>query len=401
MAQFTFKVRGADGKIEKGSLHAVGYAEALMKVRKLGGIILDLAEAREKRSPLEGIFKKGLGLKDRIVLTEQLAVMLKAGIPLLQALKSLQEDAMKKSEKHLLSDISADIEAGIPLSYAMEKHPESFSEVYYQMVRSAEKSGNLSEVLLKLTIQQQKEFDLKSKVKGALIYPAIISVLMIAVIIMVITFVIPRLTGLFGDDMTKLPATTRFLMALSSFMQHQWYILVILFIGGIIAFKVALKSETGRWYFDQFKIRIPVLGKFSQKAALSRFCQSFAFLSEAGVPVLEIFNTLKGVMGSSIYEREIIKISRDVENGIPLSLAVRKSKYFPGMVGQLVKVGEQSGDLAGIFKMLGDFYEKDVDTMAKNLSTMLEPIIMVVMGAGVGFILISVLQPIYGMMDNI
>ena len=402
MAHFTYKIRTLEGKLQKGIVVAIDQRAAMQKVRELGGVVLQLEnEASPKKGGFHFTLNRGLSLKDRIVFTEQLAVMLKAGITLVQALKGLGEESDNKVLVGIISTLVADIEGGKPFSSALAAHPKVFSTIYREMIHSAEKSGDVAEVLEKLTSQQQKEFDLRGKVKGALIYPAIVSTLLIAVIIMVITFILPKLTGLFTDSHVALPLSTRMLMGLSHFFTTDWLFLIIgllMLVGGL---KLAMRYRKGRRLWDLIKIRMPILGPFMRKSYMARFTESFASLAQAGIPVLDIFNTLKGVMGNCIYEEEIAKIAADVENGIKVSTAIRKSKYFPAMVGQLVSVGEQSGDLAGIFNVLGEFFEKEVDTMARNLSTILEPVIMIVMGVVIGFVLVSVLQPIYGLVNAV
>jgi type IV pilus assembly protein PilC len=400
MPTFKFVLRDGGVKPVKGSLDAPTYAEALSQLRKREGIIVELSEV--KRAGLAKFFgRKGLNLKERIIFTEQLAVMLNAGITLLQALKSLEEEAQNKKAKKLFGALATELEGGTPFSKILEKYPESFSDVYSHMVKSAEKSGNLADILMKLTDQQRKEYDLKGKVKGALIYPAVVSVLMVGVITLVVTFVIPRLSSLFTETGTELPWTTKLILGLSDFMITKWYILIIAIVGLVFGLKWVGSTKKGRRILDTIKLKVPVIGNFTSKAIIARFAQTFSFLSTAGVPVLEIFETLKGVMGNAVYSDEIERIAREVENGTPLSTSLRKSKRFPAMVPQLVKVGEQSGDLAGMFKVLGNFFEKEVDTMAKNLSTILEPIIMIIMGAVIGFILVAVLQPIYGLINAV
>jgi len=400
-AQFAYRIKASTGKVEKGTVEADNYSDALAKVRKLGGFVMSLEETKASKKVTKSNGKKGLGLKDKIIFTEQLAVMLNAGITLLQALKGLQEETSSKALAAILVEVIADVEGGLPLSDAFTKHPRAFSTIYCEMVRSAEKTGNLAEVLNQLTTQQQKEYELKSKVKGALIYPAIVTTLLIAVITMVITFILPKLNGLFQESNIALPLSTRILLGISYFMTHQWYLLLILLVALVVGFRVMVHTRAGRLFWDRIKMRIPVLGSFMRKAYMARFTQSFASLAQAGIPVLEVFKTVRGVIGNAAYEVEIDKITQDVSNGVKVSVAIRKSKYFPPMIGQLVSVGEQSGDLAGIFKVLSEFFDKEVDTMAKNLSTLLEPIIMIVMGVVIGFVLVSVLQPIYGLVNAV
>ena len=398
MAKYEYKIKSTEGRTVRGTLHAPTRSEAIASVSKLGGVPIEVKEATTKNESKLS-FSRKVSLKDKIIFSEQLSVMLKAGVNLVQALKGLAEESVNKTLQKALEEIIIDVEGGTPLSTALEKHPKIFSHIYCQMIRSSEKTGNIADILEKLTVQQEKENDLKGKVIGALIYPAIICVLMVGVIVIIITFIIPKLSGMFIESGVALPATTKLLLWLSKVFTQQWYLVVGFVIVLIVSFRSALKNPKGKYYLDSLAIRVPVIGSLLRKTYIARFAQNFASLAQAGVPVLEAFQTLNGVMGNSVYEQEINKIATDVENGIKLSLSIRKSKYFPGMVGQLVSVGEQSGDLAGIFVVLGNFFEKEVDSMAKNLSTLLEPIIMIVMGVVIGFILMSVLQPIYGLIN--
>jgi len=401
MALFTYTLRNPEGKTNRGTVQAPGLTEAIAQVTKLGGMVMDVQESHPKNNSKFSFLAGRVSLKDRIILTEQLAVMLKAGITLVQALKSLEEESSSKALAAVLGQIVADVEGGTSFSIALARHPKVFSEIFVQMVKSSEKTGNLADILAKLTDQQQKEYELKGKVTGALIYPAIIMTLLVAVIIMVITFIIPKISSLFTESGAQLPLSTRMLLATSDFLVHDWYIAVGVVVALIGGFRYMVSTTKGRFFWDGFKLKIPVLGNFMKKSYMARFAQSFSSLAKSGIPVLEIFKVLKGVVGNSVYEQEIDKIAADVENGIKVSVAIRKSKYFPSMVGQLVSVGEQSGDLAEIFRVLGEFFEKEVDSMAKNLSTTLEPVIMIIMGVVIGFILVSVLQPIYGLVNAI
>lgn len=393
MATYRYVIKKEGEKPQAGTVTAPSREDALDKLKALGGTVTKLEEEQGK---ISGAPKGGykLKLKERIIFTEQLSVMLNAGVTLVNALKSLRDETDSKQLRGVLSLVVTDVEGGLPFSEALAKHPKCFSYVYAQMVKSSERTGNMADILKKLSIQQQKEYDLKGKVRGALMYPAVISVLMVSVIILVITFILPRLVGLFSGAGVKLPATTRFLLALSDIFITKWWLLILIGGGAVYGYKAWVKTARGRAIADRLKLRFPVLGSFIRKAILARFTQTFASLMEAGVPVLDAFATSKGVVSNSLYETEIEKISKDVANGTRISVAIRKSPAFPGMVGQLVAVGEQSGDLAGIFGVLSNFFEKEVDGMAKNLSTLLEPLVMIVMGGAIGFILISVLQPI-------
>jgi type IV pilus assembly protein PilC len=396
MATFAYKLKNAEGKTITGKLQAQGYAQAASAARKLGTVV----ELNQQGGGIFGaLIKPKLKLKDRLVLTEQIAVMVRAGISLPRVLRDIQEESNVKSVRDVLAGVVVDVEGGLPFSAALAKQPGSFSSVFIQMIKGGEQSGNLVDILEQLAYQQQKEYELRGKVRGALIYPAIVSTLLLGVITLVITFVLPRLSTLFGDS-SNLPASTRLLLGMSNFMSANWpYVLVGLPIV-IVGLRKLAATKQGRPIWDALKLRIPVLGKFTKMAIIARFAQSFAFLAQAGVPMLDIFTTLRGVVSNYHFEHDIAEISRDVENGIPISTALKRHPRFPGMVPQLVRVGEETGDLVGILKTLASFYEKEVDTMAKNLSSFLEPIIMILMGGGIGFVLISVLQPIYGLIGG-
>jgi type IV pilus assembly protein PilC len=396
MPSFSYKLRNPDGKTVVGKLQAAGYAQALADARKLGTVI----EVTQQANSIFARFTTPkLKIKDRMVMTEQIAVMVRAGISLPKALKDIQEESSVKAVRNVLAGIVVDVEGGLPFSVALSKQQGSFSSVFVQMVKGGEQSGALVDILEQLAYQQQKEYDLRGKVRGALIYPAIVSTLLLGVIILVITFVLPKLATLFGDTAT-LPISTRILLGTSNFMVSNLPYLAIGVPAAILLLRKAASTKKGRPVWDAFKMRIPVLGKFTKMAIIARFAQSFAFLSQAGVPMLDIFTTLKGVVNNVHYENDIAQISRDVENGIPISTAVKRHKRFPTMVPQLIRVGEETGDLVGILKTLASFYEKEVDSMAKNLSAFLEPIIMIMMGGGIGFVLVSVLQPIYGLIGG-
>lgn len=400
MPTFKYRVKH-DDTVSSGTVSAANKVEALAQVRKNRGMVLELKQEGGGISIDKFLQKQRLSLKERIIFTEQIGVMLHAGITLPQALQGLMEEAPRSFVRELYESMSADLTNGLPFSQILLKHPKSFSAVFANMVASSEKSGNLSDIMLKLTEQQQKEYDLRGKVRGALLYPAVISVLLVGVITLVITFVLPRLSSIFLDSAVTLPMSTKILLAISDFMVHSWYLLIIGIIGLIVAIKMVGRTNRGRYLLDSFKLRVPVLGRFQRKAIIVRFAQTFSFLNQAGVPVLDIFKTLRGVVGNAVYARELEKIEKEVSNGVALSVALRKSKHFPVMVGQLVRVGEQSGDLAGMFEVLGGFYEKEVDAMAKNLSVLLEPIIMIIMGVVIGFVVISVIQPIYGLINAV
>lgn len=395
---FTYRARDDQGKMQKGQLEAASPNDARGHLKAKGWLVIDLQERKGRAA--KGGKKLRLSLKQRIVLTEQLAVMMKAGLSIGKALNSLVEEADNEKVKGMLSDLAAQVEGGTPLSGALETYHRTFGTVYIQMVRAGETAGSLDKVLMRLTEQMQKDYEIKGKVRGALIYPAVVMTMMIAVIIIVIVFVMPTLGQVFTESGVELPLATRILLKISDYSVHYggWILLGVVLL--IAAIKIILSLPRPALMWDRLKLRIPIYGPFLKKVLMARFSLSFASLMSAGLPILTIFETLAELLDNLAYKEELLKIARKVENGEPIAQSLHESPLFPGMIGQLSAIGEQTGSLDEMFAVIASFYQGEVDNLTRNLSSALEPIIMVVMGIGVAFILLSVLQPMYGLVST-
>ena len=395
---FSYRARDNQGKLQKGQFEAGSMNDARDRLKTKGWLVIDLREVKNRARV--GGKKLKLSLKQRIVLTEQLAVMMKAGLSIGKALNSLVEEAENDKIKAMLSDLAAQVEGGTSLSGALEMYHRTFGTVYIQMVRAGEQAGSLDKVLLRLTEQLQKDYEIKSKVRGALIYPAVVMTLMIVVIIVIIVFVMPTLGEVFKESGVDLPVATRILLSLSDYsVQYGGWILLA---AGLLfaATKAILSLPRPALLWDKMKLRIPIYGPFLKKVLMARFSLGFSSLMSAGLPILTIFETLSELLDNLAYKDELQKITRKVENGEPIAQSLHESPLFPGMVGQLTAIGEQTGSMDEMFAVIASFYEKEVDNLTRNLSSALEPIIMVVMGVGVAFILLSVLQPMYGLVST-
>lgn len=398
MANFSYKAVSATDKKIRGIIKASSEEGARKLLERQQFTVISLEE--QNKGGLSLNFLKRVSIKDKIIFTEQLGIMIKSGLSVTNALKSLQDETQNKYFAEAINDIRSQVESGTALSTALAAHPRIFPEVYIQVVKSGEVTGALDGVLNRLGLQLQKDYDLIAKVKGAMIYPIIVVTLLIGVMIVIVTYIIPKLKDVFAEAGSELPISTRILLFISDgFIKYSWVIVigVILF---IIVFRFITRKGQGQIIWHTIKMKLPVFGPFTKKIIFARFTQTFSSLSGAGVPVLKIFETTQNITGNVIISNEIKSIADDVKNGVPVSFAFRKSKHFPRMVAQLAAVGEKSGEMQDVFELLANFYEKDVDNMAKNLSAAIEPLIMIVMGLGVGFILISVLQPIYGLVGQ-
>lgn len=399
MATYSYRALSAQGKKVKGLVRASTEAGARRLLQQQQFTVLSIGEKKEQ-SPFRN-FGKRVSIKEKIIFTNQLGVMIKSGLSVTEALKSLGGETQNKYFREAINDIRSQVESGSALSDCMAKYPKIFPEVYVEVIRSGEVTGSLDTVLKRLSIQLEKDYELIAKVKSAMIYPIIVFCLLIGVVVIIVTYIIPRLKDVFVSVDSELPVSTRILLAVSDFSVRYFWLCAIFFVVFVFVFRFVTCQGAGQLIWHRIKLRIPIFGVFSRKIILARFTRTFGALSAAGVPVLSIFNTTARVVGNVVFKKDIENIAADVRNGVPMSFAFRKSKNFPTMVAQLTAIGERAGDMQEVFQLLADFYEKEVDNIAKNLSSMLEPIIMIVMGLGVGFILMAVLQPIYGLVSAV
>ena len=398
--RFKYHARNSDGEAVNSEIEATDEPSAILALRDNGLFVSKISAENEKKGVFS-IFAGKTNLKDRIILTQQMAVMIKSGLSVIDALDALKNEISNKKFSREISEIINDVKGGAQLSEAMAKFPDSFSEVYVNTVKSGEKSGKLDSVLTGLAIQLEKDYVITSKLKGAMTYPIFVLVALVIVMVVVLIVIIPQLKSIFDEVDAPLPPLTRAVIALSEFLKN--YIIYIIAGIGILYFALKSfgKTKEGRHLFDSWKIKIPVIGTLLKKTYMAKFTRTFAGLTAAGLPLLDIFETSKKVVGNVLYEDEIEKMAKKVEVGEPISKVLKDSKLFPSMIGQLASVGEKSGSMDQVFDSMANFFDKEVENITNNLSTLLEPVLMVVMGVGIGLIIVSVLQPIYGLVNVI
>ncbi len=398
MPAFTYIARDAQGARQKGRITAMTASDAAEKIKARDLLIVKIDPVHTFRI---GSSTVKMSLKDKVVLTEQLAVMIKAGLPISKALQAMLNQSFSKPIREMLGAISTQVEGGISFAEALEQYHDTFGRVYIKMVQAGEKGGKLDDILEKLALQLQKDYEIRGKIRSALMYPIIILLLMAVVIVVIMIFVIPRLTLVFTESGVALPTPTKILIGTSNFFVAHGVILLIAVAVAVIAVKLLLHVQKISLLWDTIKVRIPIYGPFVVRVYMARFSLTFASLISSGLPILEILGTSSDVIDNRAYQRELADVAKNIENGMPIATALGNSHYFPNMISQLVSVGEKSGSLEDIMWVIAHFYEKEVDAVSQNLSTALEPIIMIVLGVGVAFILISVLQPMYSLVSAI
>jgi len=341
---------------------------------------------------------------DIVIFTRQLSAMVGAGVPLLRALTSLEQHTDSQGLKTALIAIKKDVQDGSPLADALGKHPRIFSDVYVNMVRAGEAAGILDEILRRLALQQEKNAAIRKKVKSAMTYPMVLVVITILAFFGLMLFVIPQigniLSDLGGPD-AELPALTQFMLGISGFTASYWFIIIPVFIGLVFLGLRYLRTRRGKAQLHRFALKVPVLKGLVQKVAIARFAQTFSALMSAGVAVLEALDVTARSVGNIVYEEALKKAAEEVKNGATLSSVIERNPLFPAIVSQMLAVGEETGQTDTVLIKVADFYQEEVDLAIDGVSALIEPVMIIFMGAMVGLIAASVMLPIAGLAQSI
>jgi type IV pilus assembly protein PilC len=402
MSIFDYRAKDLDGNTLTGVIDAPSedVAAEILEERKY--ILLSLLP-RTKTSILQSSlnFLNRVPRREVVMFSHQLSVMINTAVPIVQALRILVRQTKNVTFKVILSEIADEVDGGSRLSTAFNKYPQVFSSFFVYMIRSGETTGRLDETLNYLANQMEKDYDLNSRVRGAMIYPAFIVCALIAVGIIMMIFVVPQLTVVLVESGVTLPLSTRILIGASSFLKNQWWLLVLILIGLIVGYQSLARSAYGRRKIDQIKLHFPVFGSLNQKIYIARLARSMSTLISGGIPLNKTLNIVADIVGNSIYRDLILQTAEVVEDGNSIATVFLKSKEVPQMLPQMMAVGEQTGKLDQIMAKLADFYAKEVDTMVGNLVSLLEPMIMMVLGVGVAGMIMAILLPMYSLSSAI
>ncbi len=357
--------------------------------------------------------KKGLNLSflsskvksdDLVIFTRQLSTMVGAGVPLLRSLTSLEQHSESDALKAVLVVVIKDVESGSTLGDALAKHPSTFSDVYVNMVRAGETAGILDDILKRLALQQEKSATIRKKVKGAMTYPMVLVVITVLAFFGLMLFVIPQigkiLTDLGGPD-AKLPMITQMMLNISGFMISYWFIVIPLFIGGVYALLRYIKTPAGKKQFHHIVLKVPAVNSVIRKVIIARFARTFSSLNGAGVSIIETLTVTAHALGNIVYEKALLDAVDKVKNGEQLSHVLEGDNLFPAIVSQMLAVGEETGQTDVVLVKIADFYEEEVDTSINSLSSIIEPVMIVIMGSVVGLVAASVMSPIASLAQNV
>ncbi|AJA06604.1 secretion system protein [Candidatus Nanosynbacter lyticus] len=374
---------------------------------KSRGQLIKIEEKSAKKSAGFSFGKKKKGAKtdELVMFTRQLSAMVSAGVPILRSLNSMAKHAESAGFRETINAVIKDIEGGMSFADALGKHPETFNDIYVNMVAAGETGGILDDILKRLALQQEKNSSMKKKIKGAMTYPIVLLAITIIAFFILMTFIIPvigkTIKDMGGPD-AKLPLLTEIMLGISDFMVSFWYLIVPAFIGGIWALIRYIKTPKGRVKFHHIIIKVPAVGAIVRKVAIARFTRTFSALIGAGVAVLEALDVTSRAVGNVVYEESLKEATKRVQNGEVLSrIIAERDDLYPPIVAQMLSVGEETGQTDKVLIKVADFYEEEVDTAIDGVSSIIEPVMIVAMGGVIALVAVSVMGPITSMAGQV
>ncbi len=401
MPTYKFKAMDLAGATASGEVEAISTQDVVDQLKQRGLVVVDVASKYRSRELNIDLFPH-VKADQLAVASRQLSTMVNAGMPILRALSTLDAQSSNKLLKSSLAAVRGDVEAGSSLSDAMAKHPKVFDELYVSMVRAGETGGVLEEVLMRVADQVEKDAALRRQVRAAMIYPALTITFAIGIMLALVAFLIPVFVNVFKEFPGKLPALSQFMVNFSHALTHQWYLFLVVAVGGIGGFIAAKNSKQGKPYWDRAKLRFPMrIGEVVQKVAIARWSRTLSSLVSAGVPMIQALEITGHTGGNIVIEQAMDDVISSVKQGGTLSAPLKQSPVFPPMVPQMIAVGEETGALDTMLAKVADFYDDQVDAAIKALTSILEPVMIMVVGAIVGVIVISMYLPLFSVYNSI
>jgi type IV pilus assembly protein PilC len=409
-ATFAFRAMDVAGATSTGEVEADSKAQVAEQLRQRGLIVLDVTE---KANPvnIEDFFKrwKGVDMRELAVFSRQFATLVASGMPMLRTLHTLEEQTKDEAIKEAVAGVRADVEAGSTLEQAMERHPRVFDRLFRAMVRAGEQSGRLEDALDRVAFQVEKTDALRRQVKSALMYPALVFVFAIVVLVAIVVFVIPIFVGIFEEiaaenpaESSALPPPTQLCVTASEVLTGYWFLILPGLVLSFFGFFRWRRTDRGKEAWDRFTLRIPFkIGDVVQKVALARWSRTFSGSVAAGVPMLQAIKLTGDTAGNVVLEQAMADVYASVKRGGTLAGPIERNPIFPPMVGHMVAVGEETGQLEHMLSKVADFYEAEVDAKVKALTALIEPVMIIFVGGMVGFIVISMYLPLFSLYDKI
>ncbi len=401
MAIFTYTTKDFQGNYHKGEIESLDEQSAATILRRKKLIVINIKLKSERGKKFIDKYFNKVSFSEIVIMTRQLATMIGAGLVLSEAIDLLSEEQLNKKLKLVLEEIASDIKGGISFAAALEKHPDIFPKLYINLVKVGEISGKLDIILLQLATHLEKDREFQSKVKGAMIYPVIVISMMLMVMLIMIFFVMPRLISLYSQSNIELPLPTKIMVAGSTFIINFWWAILAVIIAAFFGFQYWMNKGSGRGVIDKKILSVPAIGHIVVIVILTNFTRTFGLLVSAGIPILESIKISQEVVGNKAFEEALAASYQGVERGLPFSAQILGQPVFPKIIGQMIKTGEETGKLDEILTKLADYFESETDNALKNITTLIEPLILLVLGVGVALLVLSIILPIYKLTTNI
>jgi type IV pilus assembly protein PilC len=400
---FAYKVRDRSGKMVAGTLQADSQAVVVTKLRQMGfaPVLIEEQKATLGKTQIKLPWGGKVKSKDLAVFSRQFATMINSGLSLLRSLNILAEQTENARLAEVLGDVRTEVERGASLSAALSKHPKVFKRLYIAMVRAGEIGGVLDNVLLRLAENLEKEVYLKQKIKSAMTYPVVVFCLVLLIMTAMLIFVVPMFKGLYTELGGELPLPTRLLIASSDKAKQFWYVVFGGIIGAPIAFKRWIQTDKGRAKWDAVKLKMPVFGGLVHKTALSRFSRTLSVLMRSGVPILQSLDIVKETVNNTVVSKAVGDVGVSVKEGESIARPLERHHVFPPMVVQMIAVGEETGALDTMLAKISDFYDQEVEATVEALTSLIEPILIAVMGVVVGGMVVSLYMPMFNIIKLI
>jgi len=395
---FQYKVKDKAGKLVEGSLEAENAQLVVSKLRSMGYVPIEIQQqggASLQKDLKLPFLSDRVKLKDVAVFSRQFATMINSGLALLRALNILAEQTESKPLAEIVGQVRMDVERGSSLSQAMGKHPKAFGRLYVSMVRAGEAGGVLDSVLQRLATTIEKQVELRRKVKSAMTYPVVVAILVLTIVTAMLLFVIPMFQNIYGELGGTLPVPTQILINVSNIVRKLWFLVFAGEIAAVFAFRWWINSEEGRKHWDALKLKAPIFGGLARKTALARFGRTLSALVRSGVPILESLDIVAETAGNWVVSEAVRDTQQQVKRGEPLSKRLEEHAVFPPMVVQMMTVGEETGALDEMLDKIADFYDQEVEATVNALTSLIEPILIVIMGIVIGGMIIALYLPMF------
>lgn len=402
MQKFNYEARTQEGAVYKGVLEGARKQDVVDELLQQGLTIVSVnQETGFSLKNLSQINIGGVPMKDRVIFMRQLATMISAGLPLSQALGILEQQAENPRFKAILGDVLADVNGGVALATAFAKYSDSFDEVTISLIEAGEASGNLENILVRVASEMEERKKLQEKVKSAFTYPAVISVVVLVVIAILVTVLVPAMKEIYDEFDADLPFVTQLLVDISDFVINYWWVILAAIGIAVVGIKSYLDTEAGKMSFHTVLLKVPVFGSLMTKIQITQFTRILSLLLRSGMSIIDALDLTARSLSNLHFRAALMNAKKEVSKGVPMAVPLSRSEYIPLIVSQMVAVGEESGEVDLVLEKMSEFYSSEVEVMTSNLTTLLEPLILAVMGVVIGFVAFAVYMPMFSLVEVI